>query len=590
MNQRKKNTVLPPCDDKLELADRMGSYFVQKITDIGTRLDVMAQDLSTDPLLNCTLSPTPKFSKFTALSELEVRKLIEGSAKKSCSFDPMPTSLVFSCIDVLLPVITKMINLSLVDGVFADVWKCALVKPLLKKAGLDPLLSNYRPVSNLPYISKLTEKAVYNQLHLHMIDNSVYPEMQSSYRKGHSTETALLRVVNDILMKMNSQEVTLLVMLDLSAAFDTVNHDILIKRLHEELGIADSALSWFESYLHNRMQKVDIEGSISNPFDLGCGVPQGSCLGPILFIIYASKLFKIIEHELPCAHCYADDTQLYLSFKPNTTSQDQALQAMENCIGKIRKWMIHDRLLINDSKTELILIGSKQQLSKLQPISVSVGNSVINNSSEVKNLGCWLDANLSMSKHITNICKSAFFYLHNIRSIKKYLHEDSLHTLVHAFITNRLDYCNSLLYGASKELIAKVQRVQNAAARLLLNVGRYSHITPILYELHWLPIQACIKFKILLLTFKALHNLLPSYINSLISIKSKSSYCLRSNDGLYLEPPKGKMLKTFGDRSFQAAAPYLWNRLPHEIKMIKCLDKFKKAIKTFLFNEAFCNH
>ena len=172
--------------------------------------------------------------KFTALSELEVRKLVEGSAKKSCYFDSMPTSLVFSCIDVLLPVITKMINLSLVDGVFADVWKCALVKPLLKNAGLDPLLSNYRPVSNLPYTSKLTEKAVYNQPHLHMTDNSVYPEMQSSYRKGHSTETALLRVVNDILMKTNSQEVTLLIMLDLSAAFDTVNHDILLKRLHEE--------------------------------------------------------------------------------------------------------------------------------------------------------------------------------------------------------------------------------------------------------------------------------------------------------------------------------------------------------------------
>ena len=199
-----------------------------------------------------------------------------------------------------------------------------------------------------------------------MTDNSVYPEMQSSYRKGHSTETALLRVVNDILMKMNSQEVTLLVMLDLSAAFDNVNHDILLKRLHEELGIADLALRWFESYLHNRVQKVGIDGSTSNPFDLCCGVPQGSCLGPILFIIYASKLFKIIEHELPSAHCYADDTQLYLSFKPNSTSQDQVLQAMENCIEKIRRWMIHNRLLINNSNTELILIGSKQQLSNLQ--------------------------------------------------------------------------------------------------------------------------------------------------------------------------------------------------------------------------------
>ena len=142
--------------------------------------------------------------------------------------------------------------------------------------------------------------------------------------------------------------------------------------------------------------------------------------------------------------------------------------------------MIHDRMLTNDSKTELILIGSKQQLAKLQPISFSVGNSTINNSSAVKNLGCWFDANLSMSKHITNVCNSAFFYLHNIRSIKKYLHEDSLHTLVLAFVTNRLDYCNSLLHGASKEQIAKVQRVQNAAARLLMNVGKHSHITPIL--------------------------------------------------------------------------------------------------------------
>ena len=191
-----------------------------------------------------------------------------------------------------------------------------------------------------------------------------------------------------------------------------------------------------------------------------------------------------------------------------------------------------------------------------------------------------------MAKHITNVCSSAFFYLHNIRSIKKYLDEDSLHTVVHTFITNRLDYFNSLLYGGSKEQIAKVQRVQNAAARLLMNVGKHSHITPILYELHWLPIQARIKFKIILFTFKAVHNLASSYINSLLTIKSKYSYWLRSNDDLYLEPPKGKMLKTFGARSFQAAAPFLWSRQ----LSIKSLDKFKKAVKTFLFNEAFSNH
>ena len=224
----------------------------------------------------------------------------------------MPTSLVIDCIDALLPIITKMINLSLETGLFADDWKCALVLPLLKKPGLDLLYKNYRPVSNLQYVSKLTEKVVFDQINTHMMTHSLYPEFQSAYRKNHSTETALVRVTNDILMKMNTQEVTLLVMLDLSAAFDTVNHNILLTRLNEELGICGLALEWFKSYLDKRGQRVSIDGSLSERFSLECGVPQGSCLGPLLFLIYASKLFRVVEDQLPHAHCYADDTQIYL--------------------------------------------------------------------------------------------------------------------------------------------------------------------------------------------------------------------------------------------------------------------------------------
>ena len=140
----------------------------------------------------------------------------------------MPISLVIDCIDVLLPIITKMINLSLEFGLFTDDWKCALVLPLLKKSGLDLLYKNYRPVSNLQYVSKLTERMVFEQIHTHMMTHSLYPEFQSAYHKNHSTETALVRVTNNILMKMNSQEVTLLAILDLSPAFVTVNHNILL--------------------------------------------------------------------------------------------------------------------------------------------------------------------------------------------------------------------------------------------------------------------------------------------------------------------------------------------------------------------------
>ena len=428
---------------------------------------------------------------------------------------------------------------------------------------------------------------MFNQVNAHMIAHSLYPDSQSSYRQFHSTETALLKVMNDILMKMNSQEVTLLVLLDLSAAFDTVNHDALIKRLHHEFGIQGEALDWFKSYLSDRGQRVNIEQFLSKYFSLDCGVPQGSCLGPLLFIIFASNLFKVIDDELPAAHCYADDTQLYISFKPSAASQDHAVNAMERCIDRIRSWMIHNRLLINDDKSEFILIGTRQQLGKLRPINIHVGSSEISPSSNVKNLGCWIESKLDMSTHITNVCKAAFYHLHNIRRIKKYLSRKSLLILVHAFITSKLDYCNSLLYGLPKCRIYMLQRVQNAAARLVMDAGKYSHITPVLCELHWLPVNARIKFKVLLLTFKVIHGLAPSYLKALVSVNVCSFYNLRSGNGILLKPPKGKMLSTLGARSFHAAAPQLWNSLPLKIRNITSIELFKKSLKTYLFSQEF---
>ena len=244
-------------------------------------------------------------------------------------------------------------------------------------------------------------------------------------------------------------------------------------------------MEWFRSYLAKRGQRVSIDGSLSERFSLECGVPQGSCLGPLLFLIYASKLLRVGEDQLPHAHGYADDTQIYLSFKPiSNISQEDAVRAMECCIEKIRRWLIHDRLLLNDNKTEFMIIGTCQQLKKLQAMNIKVGGSVIKPSCQVKNLGSWFDSKLNIRHHITNVCKAGFFYLHNIRRIKKYLSRNSLLSLVHALVTSRLDYCNALLYGLPKEQIAKLQRVQNAAARLIMDIGKYSHITPALYELH----------------------------------------------------------------------------------------------------------
>ena len=173
-----------------------------------------------------------------------------------------------------------------------------------------------------------------------------------------------------------------------------------------------------------------------------------------------------------------------------------------------------------------------------------------------------------------------------MRSIKKYLSRDSVITLVHAFITSRLDYCNGLLFGLPNVRVAKLQRVQNAAVRLILGIGKFSHITPALYELHWLPVSLRIDYKILLLTFKCIYGLAPTYLSDLISIKSNSLYNLRSTGKLLLDYPKGKMLTTLGARSF-SAAPKLWNELPLELRQGTSLDSFKSRLKTYLFKKYF---
>ena len=278
--------------------------------------------------------------------------------------------------------------------------------------------------------------------------------------------------------------------MDLSAAFDTVDHRILLKRLTSCFGVRGKVLEWFSSYLSGRSQRVLFDGIKSESFDVIFGVPQGSCLGPLLFVMYISKLLEIVQTHLPDAHCFADDTQLYLSFNPNNPDdQVDAVYAMERCISDLRKWMYQDKLKINDDKTEFIIIGSRQQLLKINPCSIRVGSTNIKPVSEVRNLGSWFDSNFSMCTHISKSCGAAFYWLHNIKHISRFLRKEKLEMVLHAFVTSRNDYCNGLLYGLPDCEIVKLQRVQNAAARLLNSVCKYGHITPILKELHWLPVR-----------------------------------------------------------------------------------------------------
>ncbi|XP_064639772.1 uncharacterized protein LOC135495242 [Lineus longissimus] len=242
--QEKQVDTLPPHDDKTVLANNFGEFFVRKVKLIQEKIAAVE--------VNCpsVTSPAPgkTFSCFDPVSEVEVSNIILKASSASCELDPIPTSLLKQCLDSLLPTIVDIVNQSLQTGYIPDSWKCATVKPLLKKAGLDLTFANFRPVSNLPFISKAVERVVVKQLLGHSDSFAPLPKFQSAYRQNFSTETAMVKVQSDILMKMDKQEVCLLVLLDLSAVFDTVNVTNLLSIMKEDFGISGTVLKWLESY------------------------------------------------------------------------------------------------------------------------------------------------------------------------------------------------------------------------------------------------------------------------------------------------------------------------------------------------------
>ena len=360
--------------------------------------------------------------------------------------DPIPTPLLKEVLPQLLPFITQIVNESLSSGIFPLELRTALVNPLIKKASLDPNnYKNYRPVSNIPYLSKVIEKIVSHRLLSYLSKNNLLEEYQSAYKAHHSTETALLEVQNHLLSAVDKGQGVFLALLDLSAAFDTVPHDTLLNFMEKSLGICGIPLKWFSSYLSERTQKVSIGNAISQPTSLSFGVPQGSVLGPIIFCLYTLPLGRIIQSHGLMYHIYADDTQVHCPF--NITDPTPSLKKLELCIADIRSWMLQNQLKINDDKTEFLIITSKQKKNSLPcSLKLRMGSCDVLPSKMARNLGVIFDNELRMDHQIANMCKGMHHHLRTIGSIRHLLTIDATEKLVHAIISSRLDYCVSAVH------------------------------------------------------------------------------------------------------------------------------------------------
>ena len=428
--KKAKDNSLPTHTCEKELANNFGNYFSQKIEKIRTDFTPQNRYIITEDPSESTLPP--EMRSFKEMTEDEIEKVITSGNSKSCTLDPLPTSLLKEVLPTLLPTIHTIVNRSLTENLMPAPLKNAIVKPLIKKSSLDKEnMKNFRPVSNLSYIGKIIEKVAVKQIEDHLSSSNLHEPLQSAYTANHSTETALLKVSNDILCALDKRQCVYLVLLDLSAAFDTIDHTVFLARLREEYAVGGGVLDWMESYLINRHQHIIINSTQSDQIPLQYGFPQGSTIGPFGFKLYTKPLTSIARKHKIEIHLYADDTQLYVPFDPEDS--ESALSRLESCIEEIRLWMNSNFLKLNDSKTEFIIFGTPQDLSKVSGWTVTVGDTEVLPSTSVRNIGAFMDSSLNMKAHVNNFIRSCYCQIHSLSKIRK---SDSriIKKMTHAFV------------------------------------------------------------------------------------------------------------------------------------------------------------
>ncbi|KAL5260989.1 hypothetical protein ACHWQZ_G006886 [Mnemiopsis leidyi] len=583
-----KRSVIPDNKPANQLCDEMQKFFQDKVEKIYSEMIFTHQDESVTSAFD-----GPTLSEFQPISDEELTSILSDINKKECEADPIPIKLLFQVIQDVTPIISFIVNDSLSSGIFPKSLKNALVRPVIKDENGDiNSLQNYRPISNLPFISKVIEKCVQRQLSQHLEINNLHAKHQSGYRSNHSCETATLTIYNDLLCISDVKSKVILLLLDLSAAFDTVDHEILLSKLRKQFGISGIAFEWFKSYLDGRSFVVTIDRYRSKQCFLRIGVPQGSILGPILFILYTKELESIVRKYGFSIHLYADDTQLYIEFNPLYQKMTNIEEALIKCLEEIKVWMTSNKLKLNPDKTEVLIVQTKNNFSPhtIEAIQLDSGMEPTETSKIVKSLGVLFNEHLTFEEHVNNIIKCANVQLRNLRVIASKLDYELKRQLIHCLIFSKLDYCNGLLYDLPECLIRKLQKVQNSCARLLFGrnvIGKWDHVTPFLKEAHFLPIRQRIEYKIALMSFKCINNMAPDYLTKCIKVKGQPTKCLRTEEDYFLleSPSVPNYRRT--ERGFTFCGPAVWNCLPYDIRTCNDMLIFKKKLKSHLFIKAF---
>ena len=431
-------------------------------------------------------------------------------------------------------------------------------------------MNNYRPISVISAVAKIFEKAIYGQLYEYLNENSLLSNCQSGFCSLYSTLTALIEATNDWSINIDRGNLNGVVFIDLKKAFDTIDHEIILRKL-TCYGFDIHTLKWFESYLSNRYQKCNVNGHLSNPLPVTCGVPQGSIIVCLLFLIYINDLPSCLSVGSP--RMFADDTNI--TFVAGTTSELESLINIE--LQNLNQWLQANRLSLNIAKTEFMIISSRQkQLTNANNhINIKIENNCIKRVASAKSLGVTVGECFSWDKHVDEKSKKLVAAIGALKRVRPFISTVSATLIIYqALIQPHFDYCSSVWDGCSAKLSNKMQKLQNRAARIITKSNYDSSATQLLESLHWDDLSKRRKKHKAFLICKILNGLAPQYLRNIFTNRA-TSYTLRDNEAkLNFPKPRTNYLK----RAICYDGASLWNSLPLDIRCSSSLGEFRSKI------------
>lgn len=552
--------------------DRLNEFFVGNTA-------VVDRGLSFSALLRGEYIDTS--FHWSYITPRDISKLIAKASSNAVGRDGIPLRYIKLIMFSVLPVIEHLLNFSLQNGVFPEAWKAALICPIPKIKN-PTMPQHYRPISILPALSKIMERAVSEQIRGYLEDADLLDPCQSAYRRHHSAQTCLVRMLDEIRQAADRRMITVAVFFDFSKAFDRVDHLTLIGKL-KKLNFSDSTLTWIYSYLTDRTQTVKdrVADTSSVSSYIRQGVPQGSVLGPLLFTLYLSDFRHVLRHSN--YNFYADDLQIYLHREPHRLQE--AIQCVNDDIEAVIEWSTTNNLMLNPEKTQTIIMGTSRYVNSIDVLSIpriKVGTSTLQYSTSVNYLGVTISNNLSWERQANNITKKIRSALYRLRLCKHLFPATLRLRLVTTLILPHVDYCSVAFTDMTSEQNLKIQRALNAGIRFVVNARRDEHITPYYQNLRMLKVEARRTYFVGCLLFNLLQTGQPSHLSDKMNFRAQSSArnTRSSKDTLIVPQCRTEMYK----KSFASAAVRLWNGLPQLIRCARTLADFKRQLYTHLLD------